>query len=100
MGVQVSAMPTKERLVETIAFRVTPSVYNFLEQIAKRERRKLSEIATAFLERGIAAYTRDGKLFEAGPPIDYRRTPVINEAPPKKRSRKGDNNHRTGTDDS
>ncbi len=57
-------MPTKERLSETIAFRVTPKIYRFLTDMGDRERRKMSEVATALLERGIAAYQRDRQLFE------------------------------------
>ena len=57
-------MPTKERKPETIAFRVTDDVYRMLNRLADQERRKVSEIVTALLARGVAAYNRDGRLFE------------------------------------
>jgi len=85
-------MPTKERLSETIAFRVTPTIYRFLDELGTRERRKMSEIATALLERGIAAYKRDRELFEP----QHRRVPVVNEAPPRKQT--GGERKKTGTD--
>lgn len=78
MSQNISRMPTKERLSETIAFRVTPAIYQFLESLGKRERRKMSEIATALLERGMAAYARDRQLFE--PDGQTRRVPVVNHA--------------------
>lgn len=84
-------MATKARLSETIAFRVTPAIYQFLSSLGERERRKMSEIATALLERGIAAYKRDRELFEP----ESRRVPVVNEAPSRKRT-SGDQK-KTGT---
>jgi len=79
-------MPVKqERLSETLAFRVTPAVYQYLNDLAAKDRRKLSEVATALLERGIAAFKRDGRLFE--PEKDeYKRVPIQHEAPARKRS--------------
>lgn len=35
-----------------------------LNELADKERRKVSEIVTALLARGVAAYNRDGQLFE------------------------------------
>lgn len=54
----------KERLKETIAFRVSDRVFQALESVASAERRENSEVARALLERGLAAHARDGKLFE------------------------------------
>ena len=65
MRVKVGQMPTnEERLAETLSFRVTRSLYEYLNSLAIKDRRKLSEIATALIERGIVAYKRDGHLFE------------------------------------
>jgi hypothetical protein len=58
----------QERLVETIAFRVTRPVYAFIESVMSRERRELAEVGRALLDRGIAAYKRDGLLFEPEKP--------------------------------
>lgn len=88
------SMPTNERKPETISFRVSANVFDFLQGLTKRERRKQSEIATALLERGIAAYHRDEHLFEPRP-VEYKRTPVQDEAPPRKR---GGGDKKTGTD--
>jgi hypothetical protein len=55
---------TKEKRIETVAFRVTNSLYSSLQELTAKERRKLSEVALALLERGLAAYQRDGQLFE------------------------------------
>jgi hypothetical protein len=54
----------KEKLVETLSFRVSGAVYEALTSIAKSDRRKLSEVAQALLERGLIAYKRDGAIFE------------------------------------
>ena len=54
----------KEKLIVTISFRVSDSVYRKLNQIMEKDRRKLSEVAQALLIRGMAARERDGELFE------------------------------------
>lgn len=54
----------RERLSEMIAFRVYPSLYQVVIALATKERRKLSEVELALFERGVAAYQRDGLLFE------------------------------------
>ena len=54
----------KEKLSEQLSFRVPPSLYRAVMEIADADRRKLSEVALALLERGVAAYQRDGSLFE------------------------------------
>jgi hypothetical protein len=53
-----------ERLSETLAFRVPGRVYEVVKELAERERRKMSEVELAIFERGLAAYQRDGLLFE------------------------------------
>jgi hypothetical protein len=53
-----------EKLTEQLSFRVTPTLHSQLTVIAKADRRKISEVATALLERGVAAFQRDGHLFE------------------------------------
>lgn len=53
-----------------VTFRLSEKLYERLDEIALRERRKQNEVARALLERGIAAYARDEELFEpesAGP---------------------------------
>lgn len=62
-----AVMKRDEKLVETIAFRVTATMHEQLQIIAKAERRKMSEVELALLERGLAAYGRDSKLFEDEP---------------------------------
>ena len=54
----------RARLSEMVAFRVYSSLYQVVTDLAKRERRKLSEIELALFERGVAAFKRDGLLFE------------------------------------
>ena len=63
-----------EKLSESIAFRVTRSFSDSLAEITGRERRRLSEVVLALLERGYAAYRRDGSLFE--PDDDAAPTPL------------------------
>src|SRR5579885_3434404 len=53
-----------EKKTKQLSIRVHDSLYDTLENIADSERRKLSEISLALLERGIIAYKRDHKLFE------------------------------------
>jgi hypothetical protein len=84
-----------EKLSEQLSFRITRSFYEEIDHIARTDRRKLSEVAVALLERGVAAFRRDGELFEpslehagepghhpgagtAGGPIGYQR---INSQP-------------------
>jgi hypothetical protein len=57
-------MRKKERLPETIAFRVSVDTYEQVAHIAEKERRDLSEVERAIFERGLAAYRRDRELFE------------------------------------
>ena len=63
----------RERLSEMIDFRVYPSLYEVVTSIAHKDRRKLSEVELALFERGVAAFKRDGLLFE---PEEVRRLPV------------------------
>jgi hypothetical protein len=60
----------KARRNETLSFRVTDKFYQRLWDIGKSERRILSEVSLALLERGLAAYERDGSLFEVEPTVD------------------------------
>lgn len=60
----VDDMAPEERKVETLAFRVTARVYKAVKEIAEAERRRMSEVEIAIFERGLAAYQRDGLLFE------------------------------------
>ena len=70
----LKVLPVKrERLSEMIAFRVYPSLYQVVTSLAQKERRKLSEVELAIFERGVAAYQRDGLLFE---PEEVRNLPV------------------------
>lgn len=64
----------RERLSEMIAFRVYPSIYQVVATLAAKERRKLSEVELALFERGVAAFQRDGLLFE---PEEVRKLPVV-----------------------
>ena len=62
---RVRGMSEDERLIDTIpAFRVTAEVSKVVRGIVKDDRRTISDVARALLERGVAAYLRDGKLFE------------------------------------
>jgi hypothetical protein len=63
----------RERLSEMIAFRVYPSLYEVVTSLANKERRKLSEVELALFERGVAAFKRDGLLFE---PEEVRKLPI------------------------
>jgi SOS-response transcriptional repressor LexA len=53
-------------LTSQVTFRVSDKMYQRIGEIAKEERRKPNEVARALLERGEAAYTSDGRLFEPG----------------------------------
>lgn len=58
----------KERFPETLpAFRVTREVYEVVTGVANNDRRKISDVARALLERGVAAFNRDNLLFEPEP---------------------------------
>jgi hypothetical protein len=62
---RVRGMSEDERLIDTIpAFRVTEEVSKVVRGIVKKDRRTISDVARALLERGAAAYLRDGNLFE------------------------------------
>jgi len=52
------------KLTEQLSFRVSKALYDLMEEIARKERRKPNEVARALLERGAAAFRRDGLLFE------------------------------------
>lgn len=54
----------------TLAFRVTAEAYKSIEGAMKQERRIESDVCRCLLERGLAAYKRDGRLFE--PPENSR----------------------------
>lgn len=86
-------MADKDRKSETISFRIDQPFFNFLQELARRERRKPSEIYYALIERGAAAYRRDRQLFE---PENQRRVPVAHEAQPRKRT--PGEQKKTGTD--
>lgn len=47
-----------------VTFRLNDKLYRRIQLIAKEERRKANEVSRALLERGIAAYEKDGELFE------------------------------------
>ncbi|HKS27104.1 MAG TPA: hypothetical protein VJS44_04765 [Pyrinomonadaceae bacterium] len=51
-------------LKSQVTFRVSDEIYETINDIAIKERRKQNEAARALLERGVAAYNRDGLLFE------------------------------------
>jgi hypothetical protein len=60
-------MPKKssqEGLVKTVAFRVTPEDAEAIAAAMHKERRTESDVCRALLGRGIAAYRRDGQIFE------------------------------------
>lgn len=57
-----------ERMIETFNFRVPDSWRKMASEIAQKERRELADVQRAIFERGIAAYKRDGLLFE---PVSY-----------------------------
>jgi hypothetical protein len=54
----------EEKLSEQLSLRIPRSLYESLDEVARQDRRKLSEVGLALLERGYAAYERDGRLFE------------------------------------
>lgn len=57
-------MPRTTGLNKTLAFRVADDAYKHIEAAMDRERRTESDICRALLIRGLAAYKRDGRLFE------------------------------------
>lgn len=67
-GIVCSMAVNKERLSEMIAFRVPARFYQMVKELAESERRKMSEVELAIFERGLAAYQRDGLLFEPTKP--------------------------------
>lgn len=79
-----SVAPMDERLVETIpAYRVSRDIYAVIKQITTRDRRKISDVARLLLERGVAAYLRDGQLLE---PAEER--PRLKGRPPANKNPK------------
>lgn len=91
--------PVKEPLPETLGFRVTEDDYEAIAQAMAKERRTESEVSRAFIGRGIAAYKRDGLLFEPEAEVGrarYKPTPVQNTAPERPR-RTGGVQKKTGT---
>lgn len=56
--------PKRGKLTDQLTFRVYKKTFTKVEEIRKKERRVQNEVARALLERGIAAYERDGQLFE------------------------------------
>lgn len=76
---RVRGMSEDERLIDTIpAFRVTAEVSKVVRGIVKSDRRTISDVARALLERGVAAYLRDRELFE---PEDKPAEPEAPERP-------------------
>ena len=66
---RVRGMADEERLTDTIpAFRVNDEVSRVVRGVVKADRRTISDVARALLERGVAAYQRDGLLFEPEAP--------------------------------
>jgi len=62
---RVRHMADDDRLTDTIpAFRVNDEVSKVVRGIVKTDRRTISDVARALLERGVAAYQRDTQLFE------------------------------------
>lgn len=75
-------MSEDERLIDTIpAFRVTAEVSKVVRGIVKADRRTISDVARALLERGVAAYLRDGKLFEPEDGNDAAKKPATITVP-------------------
>lgn len=70
---------TGGKLTEQLSFRVSPRLYGTIELIAKKQRRKPNEVARALLERGVAAFYRDGVLFEDDPVGEFVEG-IINDA--------------------
>lgn len=56
--------PKRGKLTEQLTYRIYKLTLDKLEKIIKKERRTQNEVARALLDRGIAAYERDGLLFE------------------------------------
>jgi photoactive yellow protein len=72
----VAVMSERNRLPETIpAFRVTADVYAVIKDITAQDRRTISDVARLLLERGVAAYRRDRKLFEEAAEDDTTEEP-------------------------
>lgn len=85
----------RERLSEMIAFRVYPSLYQVVTEVAAKDRRKLSEVELALFERGVAAFQRDGHLFEPET-VEYKKQPVTNMTAGTRKRTHGDQK-KTGT---
>jgi hypothetical protein len=67
-----------DRLVDTIpAFRIDEHTSQVVRKIVKDDRRSISDVARALLERGVAAYDRDGKLFEPISRDDKEESPTV-----------------------
>ena len=69
------------KLKAQLTFRVSEADYDRLQEIAEGERRKMNEVARALLERGLAAYHRDGKLFEPSDDGGYATKPTTIKVP-------------------
>lgn len=66
-------MPKPQTLNKTVAFRVPDDARKSIEAAMTRERRTESDVCRALLIRGIAAYMRDGRLFEPDEPRTLKR---------------------------
>jgi hypothetical protein len=55
-----------KKLPGNIQFKAEESHEKIVNEIAKRERRPVGAVARAIFERGLAAYARDGNIFEPG----------------------------------
>jgi hypothetical protein len=81
-GARVRPMPDEERLTDTIpAFRVKDEVSKVIRGIVKADRRNISDVTRALLERGVAAYKRDGKLFEPQDETEANEKPATLSVP-------------------
>lgn len=56
-----------ERLTKQIAFRCSDELYDLIQRIAERERRKANEVTRVLVEKGVAVYMQSGELYEPKP---------------------------------
>ena len=62
----VTKPPVSEKRIANVAVKLYPSLKEELERIAGHEVRTLSQVTLFLIERGLAAYKRDGVLREPG----------------------------------
>jgi hypothetical protein len=99
MRVETLLMPrgSKETLGKTVGFRIPKEHEQIIERLMRDFRRNESDVCRFLLERGIAAYQQDGRLFEGEKEAIYERNPSTRMTDPGRRKQTTGERKKTGT---